>query len=193
MTFQANSGSGFFPGEAWNHVRDRLIQGGWDLQSPALLALGEEQRLLLLSETGVVEEWPISTGKKGFGNTENSYKTPTGLHQVSHKIGDGEPLGMVFKGRVATGEIVADGVDPGEDLITTRILRLTGLEPGINQGPGVDSFERYIYIHGTPHGHLLGEPHSAGCIRMDNRGVLALYELIDVGTPLLILPSNKVA
>ncbi|MEO5328388.1 MAG: L,D-transpeptidase [Magnetococcus sp. THC-1_WYH] len=167
----------------------RLHASGWDPQvGPALVVLGTEQRLYGLGDGFPPDGWPISTGIKGFGNLADSGLTPTGLHRICACIGADAPLGQVFKSREPTGDIITDAAPPGLDCITTRILWLEGLEEGINRGPGIDSRERYIYIHGTPHAHRLGQPASAGCIRMANHDIIDLFRRVAIHTPVLILP-----
>lgn len=114
---------------------------------------------------------------------KDSLGTPRGLHEIAEKIGAGQPPGIVFKARVATGKHFSElgPEDQARNLITTRILRLRGLEPGHNAGTDaagqiVDSLERYIYIHGTNHEDRLGTPFSGGCIEMANLGILELFE-----------------
>jgi lipoprotein-anchoring transpeptidase ErfK/SrfK len=129
--------------------------------------------------------YPVSTSKFGVGNRENSNKTPLGTHRVKMKYGDNAPLGTVFQARVNTGKVATihtDSTDREEDLITSRILWLEGLEPGKNRGKGIDSYRRYIYIHGTPEEGLIGTPASHGCIRMKNQEVVELFEKVPVGT-----------
>lgn len=136
------------------------------------------QRLDYYRDGKRLAEYPISTAKRGIGNKEGSYQTPTGAHYVRDKIGANSPSGMIFKGRNATGKITKIESRPqhsGEDLITTRILRLSGLEPGINFGTGIDSYKRYIYIHGTHEEGLIGQPVSHGCVRMRNQDVVKLF------------------
>ena len=169
-------------------ARAALKGAGWDGRQAALVVLGAEQRLYCLENEASGPGWPVSTGSAGFGCQEESGRTPTGLHRVCARIGADAPSGMAFKGRQPTGEIVPDNSAPGRDLITSRILWLDGLEPGVNRGPGVDTRERYIYIHGTPHTADLGQPVSAGCVRMDNRHILELFERVAVDTLVLILP-----
>lgn len=109
---------------------------------------------------------------------------------IAKKIGDGAAPLTVFRDRKATPRVAAvniKGVPTGEDLVTTRILWLTGIEKGKNRGPGIDSFKRTIYIHGTPDEGLVGRPASHGCVRMKNRDVIELYEAVPVGTPVEIL------
>ena len=122
------------------------------------------------------KEYPCSTSRFGPGNAEGSEKTPVGLHRIAEKYGDGEPLGMIFS-----------STPSGADLITTRILRLEGLQPGLNKGRGIDSYERYIYIHGTPEEGLIGTPASHGCIRMKNDDIAELYPLCPVGLTVEII------
>ena len=127
----------------------------------------------------------ISTSKYGAGNKAGSNKTPLGLHRIVSKIGRNACIGTIFKRRRNTGKIVRFSNYSG-DLITTRILRLEGLERGVNKGKGIDSFRRCIYIHGTPEEKFIGKPASHGCIRMKNRDIIHLFEIIKRGTRVLI-------
>jgi len=129
--------------------------------------------------------YPISTSKYGVGSAEKSNKTPPGTHRIVEKIGESAKSGAVFKAGIDTGKVAttySDATDIREDLITTRILWLKGLEPGINRGKGIDSYERHIYIHGTSEEGLIGTTASDGCIRMKNRDVLELFDLVPQGT-----------
>lgn len=147
------------------------------------------QRLLLCMKEEVLASYPVSTAMNGTGCQQDSFQTPTGLHQISAKIGEDQPEGMVFKGRQPTGEIAAIELsdhDTGKDLITSRILWLDGLEPGINQGNGVDTHDRYIYIHGTNEEGRIGQAVSHGCIRMKNSDVIELFDRIAIGTMVII-------
>lgn len=148
-----------------------------------------EQRAYVRYGARDVATYTVSTSRFGLGSRAGSNKTPLGRHAVAQKFGAGEPLGAVFEGRRPTGrvaEVLGPGVDVEEDLITTRILWLDGLEPGLNRGPGIDSKSRYIYIHGTNEEGLLGRPASHGCIRMSNRDVRELFATIPVGTSVTI-------
>ncbi|HSR70025.1 MAG TPA: L,D-transpeptidase [Acidobacteriota bacterium] len=148
------------------------------------------QRMYLVEEGRVRRTFTVSTSKNGVGNLKGSEKTPPGLHEVCAKHGDDVPLGGIFKGRVYTGEqaeILQDGTDLDSDDVTTRVLRLCGREPGRNKGGRVDTFQRMVYIHGTPEEGLLGRPASDGCVRMKNSEVIKLYEMVEVGIPVLIL------
>lgn len=139
-----------------------------------------EQRLCLYAANKIIKSYSVSTSKYGVGNRSGSNKTPLGLHQIVNKIGRNVPLGAIFKRRRNTGKIVKSR--SAGDLITTRILRLEGLERGVNKGKGIDSFQRCIYIHGTPEENLIGRPASHGCIRMENRDIIELFNRVKRNT-----------
>lgn len=123
----------------------------------------------------------ISTGKNGIGEAENSGKTPRGWHAIAEKFGAEQPLNTVFIARKPTGEIYSQELaaqHPERDWILSRILWLSGLEDGFNCGDGCDTYQRYIYIHGTPDSEPMGIPMSHGCIRMRNSDIAELFELI---------------
>jgi UDP-N-acetylmuramate--alanine ligase len=147
----------------------------------------ETQTLLVCRDDTIVERYNASTSRFGAGNRENSLKTPLGIHRIKEKFGDGAPPGRVFRDREDTGEDW-DHRTTGENLILTRILRLEGLEEGINKGAGVDSFERYIYIHGTGREDLIGTPLSHGCVCLRNHDVIRLFETVKEGTLVSIEP-----
>ncbi|GAH92165.1 unnamed protein product [marine sediment metagenome] len=129
--------------------------------------------------------YPVSTSKYGVGNEKNSMKTPLGTHFIAEKIGDGAKIGTIFELCENTGEIAeiyTDAKDIKEDVITTRILWLKGIVPGVNEGEGVDSYNRHIYIHGSPEEGLIGTPASNGCIRMKNKDIIELFDSISEGT-----------
>lgn len=152
------------------------------------------QRLVLLEGGLVVREYPVSTGAKGHGCEAGSYQTPTGLHRIRLKIGEGQPLGSVFTGRRPTGEVFSLSLRdaaPERDWILTRILWLEGLEPGGNRGENVDTLRRYIYIHGTPDEGMRNPPSSHGCIRMSNAHVVDLFSRVSVGTSVLIAATSS--
>ncbi len=135
--------------------------------------------------------YPISSAANGAGEVIHSECTPRGRHIVRAKIGHGAPLGSVFVGRRRWrhGEIFHPALraaHPGRDWILTRILWLSGCEPGFNRLGNVDTMRRYIYIHGTPDDIELGRTGSRGCIRMGNRDVVELFDSVAVGTPVYI-------
>jgi lipoprotein-anchoring transpeptidase ErfK/SrfK len=138
-----------------------------------------EQRLRLFDGAQAVAEYVISSAANGIGFDEGSYCTPTGRFEVSEKIGEGQPLGTIFKSRKPEG--LWDGTASDEDLVLTRILRLHGLD-----AENANSMDRFIYVHGTNQEELLGKPASCGCIRMANKDVVDLFERIETGTPLVI-------
>jgi lipoprotein-anchoring transpeptidase ErfK/SrfK len=140
-----------------------------------------QQRLYVIQDSIATKEYPVSTSRFGVGNREGSLMTPPGVHRVREKYGAGAPLGRVFRDRLDTGEDWPIGT-PGENLILTRILRLEGCEEGINKGEGIDSYERYIYIHGTNNERLIGERASHGCVCMTNADIVELFDAIPEGT-----------
>jgi lipoprotein-anchoring transpeptidase ErfK/SrfK len=130
--------------------------------------------------------YSVSTSKRGPGELNGSLCTPRGRHIVRAKIGAGEPLGAVFVRRRPTGEVWTPAMHaqyPGRDWILTRILWLSGCEPGRNRLGEVDTMRRYIYIHGTPDSAAMGTPGSIGCIRMRNHDIAELFELVPPFTP----------
>ena len=143
------------------------------------------QELILRDDSGVIKTYKISTSKFGEGSKENSFKTPLGKHEIKKMIGKDVIIGGRFIGRVHTGEVFPIYSDQEiyvkEDVVQSRILWLSGLEDNINKGIGVDSFARYIYIHGTPEEWLLGSKASKGCIRMSNKDVIELFDKVHEG------------
>ena len=157
--------------------------------SYAIVVDVSEQRLYLMQFSKIVESFPISTSKYGEGSIENSFKTPLGFHEIKEKIGDNALVNTIFVARNNTGEvanIIKSPINTESDHVTSRILWLNGLESGINNGPGVDSYSRYIYIHGTHEEGLIGQKASHGCIRMFNNDVIYLYDIVEKGTKVYI-------
>ncbi len=149
-----------------------------------------EQRMYRLVNQEITNTYIISGAKNGAGCQAGSNKTPTGLHIIAEKHGDNVPLAGILKSRTYNGKvspIYTDAIDMETDDVTTRVLWLKGTEKGINLGGKVDSYNRYIYIHGTPEEGLLGTPASHGCIRMKNEEVISLYDMTTVGMYVLIL------
>ena len=136
------------------------------------------QKLFLLDEGGVVLSFPVSTAKNGLGERAGSECTPRGWHKVAELIGADEPINTIFKARVPIG--ILEG-ETTEDLILTRIIRLVGCESAFNLGDGCDSYDRYIYIHGTSDNNLMGAPLSHGCIRMRNTDIITLFMQLSAG------------
>ena len=150
-----------------------------------------QQQILTLFDDfgGVKAKYSVSTAANGVGCEKNSGCTPLGQHIIRAKIGAGAQPNTVFVGRRATGEIYAPELKaefPDRDWILTRILWLSGCELGVNRLGNVDTMQRYIYIHGSPDSVAMGEIGSHGCIRMRNADVIALFEFVEAGTPVLI-------
>lgn len=138
--------------------------------------------MALIEKDAVLKVYTVSTSEKPPSCLADSYGTPTGLHAIADKIGSDQPVGMVFKGRMPTRHYSEyTGEEAERNLITSRILRLRGLESGLNSGPGYDSYERYIYIHGTNHEDRIGQPFSGGCIELRNRDVIELFNTVENG------------
>ena len=140
------------------------------------------QQLFNIKKGTVIKVYSISSSFYGTGSEANSLKTPLGKHEIYKKIGKDLPENAILKGRVWNGaiaSIVSEPIDTDFDHVTSRILWLDGLEQGKNKGEGVDSRNRYIYIHGTAEEGLIGKPASDGCIRMYNKDVIELYDLVD--------------
>ncbi|MDB6033700.1 MAG: L,D-transpeptidase [Verrucomicrobiales bacterium] len=121
----------------------------------------------------------ISTSSYGIGQAMSSNKTPRGLHRVARKVGAGHLAGTVFRSRQPVG-FTWQG-QPNASIVH-RILWLEGLEPGFNKGGGVDTFNRYIYIHGFGDEMTLGRPQSHGCVHMAAADLMPLFELLPTGT-----------
>jgi lipoprotein-anchoring transpeptidase ErfK/SrfK len=148
-----------------------------------------QQRLYLKQNDDLIKSYPISSSKYGEGSTENSNMTPLGLHVIKEKIGTNVPINTLFISRINTKRTVNienSRTKTKDDHITSRILWLDGLEEGKNKGKGVDSYSRYIYIHGTHEEGLIGEKASHGCIRMLNNDVIDLYNYVNIGTEVYI-------
>ena len=148
-----------------------------------------EQRLYLIENSVIKASYPISTSKYGEGSIENSFKTPLGIHSIKEMIGDEAEINTIFTSRINTkrsATIIDQFEDTDNDYVTSRIIWLDGEEEGFNKGGNVDSFRRYIYIHGTHEEGLIGTKASHGCIRMFNYDVIELFKLVNIGTKVLI-------
>jgi len=148
-----------------------------------------EQRLYLIENNLIKASYPISTSKYGEGSIENSFKTPLGKHSIKEMIGEEAKINTIFTSRINTkrsATIIDQFEDTDNDYVTSRIMWLDGEEDGLNKGGNVDSFRRYIYIHGTHEEGLIGTKASHGCIRMFNYDVIELFNLVNIGTKVLI-------
>lgn len=146
----------------------------------------DDQRLHFLGAGKVLRSFPISTSKKGVGFREGSHRTPTGNFRIAGKIGGEQQLNTIFNKREPVG-IWAEGESPDSDLILSRIIRLEGLDP-----ENANTFDRFIYIHGTNREDLLGQPASMGCVRLSNADMAELYEMVGEGDEVKILaPAVK--
>jgi len=154
-------------------------------EDPFIVVDLRAQRLRITFDQGLERVYAISTAANGAGELNGTGCTPRGIHRVRIKIGAGCALGAVFRGRRWTGEVYCDELArrwPERDWILTRILWLTGQEPGCNRGGDVDTLRRFIYIHGCPACEPMGEPRSHGCIRMHDADLIELFDLTPAGT-----------
>jgi lipoprotein-anchoring transpeptidase ErfK/SrfK len=147
---------------------------------PCDIEISIPNQTLRLRCGSVVRTYPISSSRFGLGTEEGSLKTPLGRFRIAEKIGDGMPRGTIFRSRVPLGP--DDPLPDTEDLITSRILWLDGIDPD-----NANTKDRYIYIHGTKHENRIGEPDSHGCIRMLNADVIELFDLVQEGALVRII------
>jgi lipoprotein-anchoring transpeptidase ErfK/SrfK len=159
------------------------LRAGTEIPSRVIVSIND-QKLMLMENGAKVATYPISTSKFGLGDRWGSLATPLGFLQVAQKIGDHAPVGAVFHRRRFTGEVLQPNA-PGRDPVITRIIWLRGLEPSNSH-----AFARCIYIHGTPEEKTIGRPASYGCIRMKSRDVAALYDQIQLGAVVQIVPDR---
>lgn len=155
-----------------------------------------KQTLTAYQQQTELAQYKVSTAKNGIGSQQNSGCTPLGNHIIAKKIGKDEPMNAVFVGRVSTGEVYSaelGALHPERDWILSRILWLSGLEEGVNKGSnsqgGCDTYQRYIYIHGTPDTEPMGIPLSHGCVRMRNEDIIELFEKVEEGIAVTIVAS----
>ena len=145
----------------------------------------DDQTLEVIGDGKLERRFPVSTAAKGMGFENGSYRTPTGRFYISDKIGEGMPAGTIFKSREPQG-LWQPGDTAAGDLVLSRILRIEGIDP-----ENSNTRDRFIYIHGTNHEDQLGTPASHGCVRLSNADMIELFDLVEIGTPLEILPATK--
>jgi len=174
-------------------IREKCAELGRKPGSRAIFVSISKQLLAFYRNGSLVKSYLISTSRRPPSNVKDSLGTPRGLHEIAERLGAGAPPGIVFKARINTGRHFSE-LPPEEqekNLITTRILWLRGLEPGVNAGKNttgetVDTYARYVYIHGTNHEDRLGTPASSGCVQMRNLDIIELYDEVRVGDMVLI-------
>ena len=156
-----------------------------------VVSISQQSLTAFNTQNEVLAHYSISTATNGVGCEKNSGCTPLGKHIIRAKIGDGALAGSVFVGRRPTGEVCTPALIsefPNRDWILTRILWLSGTEVGVNRLGNVDTMQRYIYIHGTPDSNAMGAIGSHGCVRMRNADIIALFDMVDVGSEVDIQP-----
>ena len=167
-----------------NSILEKIesIESSYEYLDTLLYVDIPSQQMFFIKKGEIVDIYSISSSYYGTGNKVNSLMTPLGKHEIYKKLGENLPENAILKGRVWNGaiaDIIKEPIDTDFDHVTSRILWLDGLEEGKNKGPGIDSRERYIYIHGTAEEGLIGKPASDGCIRMYNKDVIELFDLVD--------------
>jgi hypothetical protein len=172
-------------------VLDTHFWDEWVGDSVAVWVSVDEQMFRIIKNREVIWETRCATAEKGTGFVVNSMQTPLGWHSVKRKVGDDAPWGQVFRGAQPVKQVWKPGDTTDEDLVLTRLLWLTGEEPGVNQGGEVDSYNRYIYIHGTNDEEKIGTPSSHGCVRLRNDDVIEAYKLIPKDARVLITEQPK--
>ena len=154
----------------------------------------DTQTLAFCQDKDIVQQWAVSTALNGTGNQNGSQQTPLGSHRIRAKIGGSQVINTVFSGRRPTGEVYSDELatqNPARDWVLTRILWLCGNEKGRNRFGKVDSMRRYIYIHGTPDTEPMGQPRSHGCVRMRNKDIIELFDLVTTGMEVMITENQE--
>ena len=167
-----------------NSILEKIesIESSYEYLDTLLYVDIPSQQMFFIKKGEIVNIYSISSSYYGTGNKVNSLMTPLGKHEIYKKLGENLPENAILKGRVWNGaiaDIIKEPIDTDFDHVTSRILWLDGLEEGKNKGPGIDSRERFIYIHGTAEEGLIGKPASDGCIRMYNKDVIELFDLVD--------------
>lgn len=168
-----------------HHIRISTQAQTLTLIELAADTLNDADRWALDAPGRVLMQVLVSTSKNGTGQQQGSYQTPLGRHKIRAKIGAGAAWNTVFVGRRKTGEIWSPALGAAfsdRDWILTRILWLSGLEPGHNRFGQVDTMKRYVYLHGSPDSVAMGQPGSIGCVRMRNHEIVTLFDLAPVGT-----------
>ncbi|MDG0965647.1 MAG: L,D-transpeptidase [Opitutales bacterium] len=178
--------------DLYSEYEEKLSYLCYQASEHLLLANIDQQQIEHIFQGRSLKVYKMSSSKQPPSCVENSLGTPWGLHRVCQKIGEGQASGMVFEGRVPIGLIASECSNEKQkkNLITSRILRLEGLEKGVNRGGVVDTFDRYVYIHGTNHEQNLGTPSSSGCLQLSNACVIELFNLIPEHTHLYV---NEIA
>jgi len=183
----------------WERVTQACARQGIKPAARVLLVSIGSSTLQFFRNAQLVKSYLVSTSRRPPSNLKGSLGTPRGLHEIVERIGGGQPIGMVFKGRTPTGQHFSE-LSPSEqglttggaaqagsgNLITSRILWIGGLEDGVNRGGDCDTRSRYVYVHGTNHESRIGQNFSAGCILMRNLDIIELYEEVRTGDQVLI-------
>jgi L,D-transpeptidase-like protein len=160
------------------------------MMSPFAIEVDVPTQMLTVTNAGkIVMQARVATARNGAGEKRGSECTPRGRHYIRAKVGAGLPAAAVLVSRRFTEEIYSPQMrmlHPARDWILTRIMWLSGLDRGKNRLGDVDTMRRYVYIHGCPDEDEMGVPSSRGCIKMRNAEIIQLFDLVPVGTPVVI-------
>ena len=169
-------------------VHEHITSLGVQPTEHILMVDTKKQTLAVLHDGSIKKTYTISTSKRGIGQIINTFQTPQGLHRINEKIGHGTPHYSIFHRRQFIGTWRPQPRNQHrKDYVSTRILRLEGLQPGLNKGRDklgriIDSETRAIYIHGTTMEWKLGAPSTKGCVHMSAEDVVKLFESVPTGT-----------
>lgn len=119
-----------------------------------------DRRVYVYQNDKVQTSFPIAVGRAG-------WETPTGSYQVLQMIRNPSWQNPF------TGEVIPPGT---ENPLGTRWI-----------GFWTDG-SNFIGFHGTPNEETVGTPASHGCIRMYDRDVQKLFEMVGVGTKVSVVP-----
>ncbi|MBI2515416.1 MAG: L,D-transpeptidase [Opitutae bacterium] len=171
--------------KSFERAKEKCLALGCKPSTRLIVVSIARQLLGFYRDGALVKSYVVSTSLRPPSNVQDSLGTPRGLHEIAEKHGAGSPPGIVFKTRINTGRHFSelDADEQTKNLITTRILWLRGLEPGVNAGTNaagesVDTYSRYVYLHGTNHEEKLGAPASSGCVQMGNLDIIELFEAV---------------
>jgi len=146
-----------------------------------------DQTLTLRSDQGrSLKRYLVSTSRNGAGESRGVSAPRGRAHRARENRLNVTPSTQCLsdvarQGRSGRPELTERF--PGRDWILTRILWLSGCEPGKNRLREVDTMRRYIYIHGSPDSVALGKPGSIGCIRMRNQDIVGAFRACPAGHP----------
>ena len=141
------------------------------------LVLDRRRRLLLVIDSGQeLRRFPVAVGRPG-------WETPVGQFEVIERV-----INPVWK-HPATGQLVPAGP---ENPLGSRWI---GFHRDCNGRRGFNGRSALTVkgcatmgFHGTPNRRSVGQAVSHGCVRLYDEQVRELFELVSMGTPVIVLP-----